>query len=83
MPPIVATAGYEFSGIWFPVLGALVFAAIVVFVTIQFWMENPRRKEFNAVWYAQFEKHLRACYSSGELSWRSVDMRSHFDHSIR
>jgi hypothetical protein len=82
MHPILATAGYEFSGIWFPVLGALVFAATVVFISIQLWMENPRRKEFNAAWYAQFEQHLRACYSSGEISWRANDMKSHFDHSI-
>lgn len=83
MLAITALVSVESSGLWFPVMGVLVLAATAAFITIQFWMENPRRKEFNAAWYAQFEKHLHACYSSGELSWRTNDMRSHFSHSIR
>jgi hypothetical protein len=83
MHPIVTIAGFEFSGLWFPVLCMLVVAATAVFITLQVWIEDPRRKEFNNAWYAQFEKHLRTCYSDGKLSWRSVDMGVHFDHSIR
>lgn len=72
---------FDAAGSLFALIVVLAGVATGAFIAIQAWLENPQRREFNNAWFAQFEAHLRACYSSGELSWRTLDMKSHFDHS--
>ncbi len=73
---------FDAGGIWFALIILLAGVALGAFIAIQLWLESPRRREFNNAWFAQFEAHLRACYSQGELSWRTLDIKSHFDPSL-
>jgi hypothetical protein len=66
----------------FLVLMALGVLALVTFITLQLWLQSPRRAEFNKAWFAQFEAHLRKVYGEGEVGWRVRDLCTHFDRSV-
>jgi len=57
----------------------LIAVAVVLFVRIQAYMENPRRKEINEEWFADFEANLRQRYRADkELSWRMHILEEQF-----
>ena len=67
--------GEEF---WLTMIGGLIALAIVVFLRIQSYMEDPRRAEFNERWFAQFEDQLRRRYRDRELLWRTYALDGQF-----
>lgn len=62
-------------------LALAVFGAVLVFLRIQLYLADPRRREYNEQWFAQFEAHLRARYRDRELQWRTQALDGHFQNS--
>jgi hypothetical protein len=73
---------FDAGGGLFILLVALAGVAIGVFIAVQAWLNSPQRREFNQAWFAQFEDHMRQSYANKGLAWRTLDMASHFDHSV-
>ena len=59
---------------WWTLLGL----AVLIFIYIQHYLQDPRRKEINNEWFAQFEANQRAHYSRPGMGWRARDLREHF-----
>jgi hypothetical protein len=64
-------------------LAALLEGAILVFLRIQFYLNDPLRKERNEQWFAAFEKQMRQRYTDPRLRWRMEGMGRLFDRSDR
>lgn len=77
-------AGY-FAGMgWLALLFVLAVSAVCIFIDVQAYLADPRRKEYNEAWFAQFEAYMRAEYKRNpELAWRTDCFHSHFDSSYR
>ncbi|GEM_PF-2142964 len=56
--------------LWLTVFGGLIVLAIIAFLRIQSYMEDPRRAEFNEWWFARFEERQRRRYHDRRLRWR-------------
>ncbi|MEZ5339851.1 MAG: hypothetical protein R3F46_16510 [bacterium] len=52
--------------------------AVAVFINVQLWMHDPRRREFNAEWYRQFESFRRSRYDSREMLESVEGFSEHF-----
>ena len=79
IPVNLAIAGPEFfrnaalAG-WWTLLGI----AVLIFIYIQRYLQDPNRKQLDAEWFRKFEANQRARYSGGELSWRARDLKNYF-----
>ena len=48
----------------------LVGASLIVFVLIQLYLNDPRRRELNERWFAEFLSNQQRRYSEHDLGWR-------------
>jgi hypothetical protein len=64
---------------WLALLGLMIACAVVVFIDIQAYRNDPDRKVRNAAWFAKFEENLRARYQDPGLAWRTNCFQGHFD----
>lgn len=63
----VLVGGDEF---WLTMIAALAVLAIVAFLRIQSYLDDPRRQQFNEEWFARFEENMRRRYRDKGLLWR-------------
>jgi hypothetical protein len=59
---------------WWTLLGV----AVLIFIYVQRYLQDPLRHQLDAEWYAKFEAHQRERYSSFGLGWRARDLRDYF-----
>lgn len=59
---------------WWTLLGI----AVLIFIYIQRYLQDPERKQLDAAWYKKFEENQRARYAGSEISWRVRDLRDYF-----
>jgi hypothetical protein len=53
-------------------------AALLVFINIQSYYNDPLRRQFEQEWYEQFVAAQRRRYADTELDWRAKDLNVHF-----
>ena len=59
-------------------LAALLEAAILVFIKIQTYLNDPHRHERNEEWFAAFHRNLQHRYADKALRWRVEGISRHF-----
>lgn len=57
-------------------------AAVLVFINIQSYYNDPRRRQFEEEWYEQFAAAQRRRYADHELEWRTKDLSLHFGYQF-
>lgn len=79
MPVLTAVVGPELArnialaGWW-----VLLSIAVLCFIYIQRYLQDPQRQKLNDEWFAQFEAYQRSRYREDGISWRAHDLRHHF-----
>ena len=53
-------------------------AALLVFLYLQAYMNDPERQRKNDEWFAQFSANLAERYRDPALAWRAHAMEQHF-----
>jgi len=61
--------------IMWTVLGVV---AVLVFIQVWAYYEDPDRKEINDEWFEAFEEYVKERYREGGLGWRAGDLSMHF-----
>jgi hypothetical protein len=56
----------------------LVVSAVAVFLSIQKYMNDPYRKQYNEQWFARFEAHVSQRYQLTDIGWRMDIMERQF-----
>lgn len=56
---------------WLAILAALIALAVIVFLRIQSYLSDPRRRQFNEEWFDRFEENMHRRYRNRELLWRT------------
>lgn len=56
--------------------------ALLVFVNIQFYYSNPRRREIEREWAQAFEAARLQRYADSDIEWRAKDLNLHFGHQL-
>jgi hypothetical protein len=64
-------------------LAGLVQAAVVLFLRIQVYLNDPQRASLNERWFAQFEQNIQKRYSDGAMRWRVEGLSKHFHRDHR
>jgi hypothetical protein len=59
---------------WWTLLGA----AVLCFIYIQRYLQDPQRAKQNEEWFSQFEANQRHRYASEGINWRARDLCEHF-----
>lgn len=57
-------------------------AALLVFINIQTYYNDPRRRQFEQEWYEQFAAAQRRRYADSEMDWRAKDLNLHFGYQF-
>jgi len=57
-------------------------AALMVFINIQGYYNDPHRKEYEREWYEQFIAAQRQRYADKEIDWRAKDLGLHFGYQF-
>jgi hypothetical protein len=52
--------------------------AVLCFVYIQRYLQDPQRQRLNDEWFAKFEANRQARYTQDGINWRAHDLREHF-----
>ncbi len=64
--------------IWLILLAGLLDAAVLVFIKIQGYLNDPLRQEKNDEWFKRFQHNQQERYQDGELRWRMEGLSRHF-----
>lgn len=64
--------------IWVFVLIGIALGSVALFVHVQLWMHDPRRRQFNEEWFRQFESFRRSRYDSREMLDSVEGFSEHF-----
>jgi len=57
-------------------------AALLVFINIQSYYNDPHRKEYEREWYEQFAAAQRRRYANSDIEWRMKDLNLHFGYQL-
>lgn len=57
-------------------------AALLVFINIQIYYANPRRREMERDWAQAFETAQLQRYADSDIEWRAKDLHLHFGHQL-
>jgi uncharacterized membrane protein len=68
----------DVDAVYLSVLVFMIIVAIVIFLRVQLYLADPRRRELNEQWFARFEEYMRRRYSDGELNWRTYILEAQF-----
>lgn len=54
--------------------------ALLVFINVQVYYANPRRRQLELEWAQAFEAAQREQYADRDIEWRAKDLHLHFGH---
>jgi hypothetical protein len=57
-------------------------AALLVFINIQTYYNDPHRKEYEKEWYEQFIAVQQKRYLDTDIDWRAKDLGLHFGYQF-
>jgi hypothetical protein len=64
----------------FAVIVALVMLAVILFIEIQRYMEDPLRKQRNDEWFREFQAYVASRYRADAIGWRVDVFERSFAH---
>lgn len=68
--------------VWIILLAGLLDAAIIVFIKIQGYLNDPARQAKNDEWFKQFKHNQSEKYKDNTLRWRVEGLSQHFHRDI-